>query len=184
MTAIQGGGNASARSGSREARPGAEPWPSLAWQAPRWSAERRAVSAETAAVPRWARPMDGAPVGAPPPFFAREAFGRAWLREWRGKTRARMRRGNGRAAYPPPRSGGGGPRACAVEGASESELRCRCGKIVEARGPSHRTSCGPPSPLSRGDEERAVRELNSVHTHGNHPHEQRQEAKILRLAAA
>ena len=44
MTAIQGGGNASARSGSREARPGAEPWPSLAWQAPRRSAERRAPS--------------------------------------------------------------------------------------------------------------------------------------------
>jgi hypothetical protein len=44
VTAIQGGGNTFARSGSREARPGAEPWPSLAWQAPRWSAERRAPS--------------------------------------------------------------------------------------------------------------------------------------------
>ena len=97
MTAIQGGGNASARSGSREARPGAEPWPSLAWQAPRRSAERRAPSvffsvngenSEGAAVPRKHGFMDYAPTGAPPPSLGRASW------EWLGKTRAPMRREN------------------------------------------------------------------------------------------
>ena len=35
----------------------------------------------------------------------------------------------------PRESGGGGPRVCAVEGASDSTLRCRCGGIVAARAP-------------------------------------------------
>jgi hypothetical protein len=38
------------------------------WRVPRWSAERRARPAGRAAVLRRARPMEGAPTGAPPPF--------------------------------------------------------------------------------------------------------------------
>ena len=55
-----------------------------------------------------------APFGAPPPsvFFLRVVV---------GITRARMRRENAHA-HPPPRSGGGGPRTCAVEGACSEEV--------------------------------------------------------------
>ena len=46
--------------------------------------------------------------------------------DWLGKARARVRRENEEARTIRPRaSGGGGPRDSAVEGAPDSELRCR-----------------------------------------------------------
>jgi hypothetical protein len=146
VTAIQGGGNASARSGSREARPGAEPWPSLAWQAPRRSAERRAVSGEAAAASddaangwcacrRSASLLCSGGIGLD--------LGMAWQNSGADASRERDRRANPRCSCGKPAGGrdkrGARYRALAPCGRG---LRRRCNMRNWVRG------CGPdPSPV-------------------------------------
>jgi hypothetical protein len=50
----------------------------------------------------------------------------------------------------PRESGGGGPRSCAGEGASDSSLHRRRKNCVESDAPSTTLRVVPPSPLSRG----------------------------------
>jgi hypothetical protein len=180
----------------QETRPGAESGVT-AWRAPRWSAERRARSAERAAPPE--AQMDGnircvarphgtvAPFrrSASPYFLEAKAW---WL--WSAKLGRGCVAGMRTRAPSAPAIAGEGDHwssrseRTVVEGAQDSELRCRCWTVkadkIESLGtsndssssksvlnlalsklrcclrPLHRPSGGPPPPLSRGRMESAT----------------------------
>ncbi len=80
--------------------------------------------------------------------------GGAFLSVACSKARAQRRVARTDLLYPPPRhdSGGGGPRSCAVEGASDSSLRFRRRRIVESDAPTAARTRGT-SPVFTGEDE-------------------------------
>ena len=126
----------------------------LARREPRWSAERRAVSAETAPCSGEHGQVDGAPVGAPPPFFLGEA--RRGFLQWRGKTRMQRRIARtGSLCLASPRRGGGVDRRRTVEGASRDASFVvgaeRCDADAGTPAPSGEAPSPQPSPRTRGE---------------------------------
>ena len=131
-----------AGAGSQETRPGAEPMlVATGVASPRRSAGRRARPVWRASAQRTsgaycvhlfakARTMDGMRLSAlrlPRSFFLRVVV---------GMNSGAMARRESADAHPPPRSGGGGPRTCAVEGACSEEVCLEACASVDAEAPS------------------------------------------------
>src|SRR5271156_2776871 len=100
--------------------------------------ERREASAplyKRAAVLLWARHSNTKRLAALRlPFW--EATELAWRLGNTQNSDARASRERDRFFILPRENGGGGPRSCAVEGASDSSVRFRRRRIVDARAPS------------------------------------------------
>ena len=166
-------------------------WMRPARRAPRWSAERRAVSAETAAAPEARTDGNIRWRGAAPRQCAYRRSASLLLSGgiWKGfrtvawqNSGASARRENENALSAPAKRGRGTTRSV-VEGASEMELRCRCRRIVAARAPPT-ALCAVPPPRYRGAGcWGSVARTNFTNKRNCSAHETRKD-KIVRLAVA
>ena len=126
------------------------------WRVPRWSAERRAVSAETAAVS-----VSGQRMVRLSALRLPSLLGRPWKGflavAWQNSD-AKTHRENGIATTRPRGGGRGTTRRVVGGGLWRWRLRCRCRNFVEFDAPSPPPCAqgGPLPPLSRGGKERAL----------------------------